>query len=334
MSAKNEKNFDNQEIDLSIISDKFSGFLQSISRNIYLFIQFIFKNIFILGILFVLGVVLGFYLDKTQKTYKNSIIVQPNFESTDYLYSKIELLNTKIKDNDTLFLKAIGIQNPTKLMNVEVSPIIDVYKFISNSSTKESDPNFQLLKLMAEDGDIKTIIKENTTSKNYSYHKISFNTKAKISRKEVVEPLLDYLESNPHYSNIQKIYIDNIQKKIVANTAIVSQIDGILARFSNKNSETSGKEKLIYYNENTQVNDLVNTKIFLLNQNSDFRLNLQSLKKIIKEQSTIINSHNMKSINGKLKLILPVLFVLMYLFVVFFIKFYKKQSALYSKETL
>jgi hypothetical protein len=187
---------------------------------------------------------------------------------------------------------------------------------------------------MAEDGDIKTIIKENTTSKNYSYHKISFNTKARISRKEVVEPLLDYLESNPHFSNIQKIYLDNIQKKIVANTAIVSQIDGILARFSNKNSETSGKEKLIYYNENTQVNDLVNTKIFLLNQNSDFRLNLQSLKKIIKEQSTIINSHNMKSINGKLKLILPMHFILMYFFVVFFVKFYKKQSALYSKETL
>lgn len=331
MSTSNNQNFDNQEIDLSLLSNRISGFVKSINRRVFLFFRYLLKNIIIFGTLVVLGVGVGYYLDKNQKTYKNSIITRPNFDSTDYLYSKIELLNTKIKDNDTLFLKSIGIHDPSKLMNIEVTPVIDVYKFISSTTTEKNDPNFQLLKLMAEDGDINTIIKDNVTSKNYSYHKISFNTKAKVSRKEVVEPLLNYLDSSQHYLSIQIVQVDNMKNRVTENMKIITQIDEILAGFNNKKSEIPGKEKLIYYNENVQLNDLVNTKSYLISQNANIRLELENIKNIVKEQSTVLNIRNTKSINGKLKFVLPLLLVFMYLLTTFFIKFYKRQSALYGK---
>lgn len=332
MSIKNEKNFEEQEIDLSIISKRVSSFIKSINYNVFRVIQFIRKNIVVFGILVVGGAAVGYYLDDTQKTYKNSIVVQPNFESTDYLYSKIEFLNTKIKDNDTLFLKSIGIQNPMKLMNIEVSPIIDIYKFIDNTSSKEKEGNFQLLKLMAEDGDIKKIIKEDITSKNYAFHKIVFNTKAKNNRKEIVNPVLEYLETNSHYLTIQKIYLENLKKRIIENKIIIGQIDDLLASFKNKNGEASGKDKMFFYNENMEVNEVIKTKSNLISYNANMRLDMQSLNKIMKEQSTILNVHNTKSVNGKLKLLLPVVFVLLYLFIFSFVRFYKKQASLYTES--
>jgi hypothetical protein len=47
----------------------------------------------------------SFYLDKTQKKFDHQIIVTPNFKSTDYLYSKINLINSKIIERDIAFFK-------------------------------------------------------------------------------------------------------------------------------------------------------------------------------------------------------------------------------------
>jgi hypothetical protein len=331
MSTSGNKNFEEQEIDLEVVSKKISGFFQSMNRNIFLMIQFVLKHIVFIGVLILVGFGTGLYLDKTQKTYKSSLIVHPNFESTDYLYSKIELLNSKIKDNDTLFLKSIGIQNPSKLMNIEISPIVDIYKFISSTDNKENDQNFQILKLMAEDGDITKIISEKTTSKNYAFHKITFNTKAIATRKEIIEPLLNYLDKNLFYSNLKKVYVNNIQLKIEANKSIISQIDGLLTNFSNENRASQKNDKLVYYNENTQLNDLINTKNSLVAETGRLQLDVQSLDRIIKENSSTINIRNTKSINGKLKFILPLLFVFGYILFFFFLSFYKKQSAIYSQ---
>ena len=67
-------------------------------------------------ILFLIGAGLGYYLDKTTNVYDHQLIVTPNFGSSDYLYAKVEQLNAKIKEEDTLFLKAIGI--PTSMFTV------------------------------------------------------------------------------------------------------------------------------------------------------------------------------------------------------------------------
>ena len=165
------QNTDNQEIDLSQISKKIGGFFENISTKIFKAFLFFKRNIIWVGILFALGAGIGIYLDKTSKVYDNQIIVCPNFGSTDYLYSKIELINSKISDADTLFLKdVIGLKEPKKFKKITIIPITDVYKFIDNK-----EQNFELIKLLAEDGDIKKIVNESLTSKNYPYHLTSSN---------------------------------------------------------------------------------------------------------------------------------------------------------------
>ncbi|MCG2610376.1 hypothetical protein LZZ90_02500 [Flavobacterium sp. SM15] len=322
MSTSPQINPNDQEIDLGQLSKKIGSIVQSFIDWLFDGLLFVIKNKFIIGGLFVLGVGLGLYLDKTKKVYDHQIIVSPNFGSADYLYSKVELLNAKIKEGDTLFLKQIGVKNPKEIYGFKIEPIIDVYPFVNNN-----ERNFELLKLMAEAGDIKKIIEEKTTSKNYSAHLISFSTGKKATEAGTLQPILNFLNQSDYFQRVQKVYVDNIQQKIKENDSIISQINGILNEFSKNTSSNSKNDKLIYYNENTQLNDIIKTKDELVKQQGNQRMDLVNLDEIVKENSHVLNIENHKSINGKMKLILPVLFVGLFVGFGILRGFYRRQLA-------
>ena len=325
MSATPQNNQDNQEIDLSQISKKIGDFFENISTSVFKVFLFFKRNILWVGILFVLGAALGFYMDKTTKLYDNQIIVAPNFGSADYLYAKVDLINSKIENNDTVFLRdVVGIKKTLNLKKISIQPIIDVYKFVEN---REKDNNFELLKLMAEDGDIKKIINDETTSKNYPFHEISFVTLNETTNQETVEPILKFLNDSKYYSVIQKQYIENIKIKMVENDSIISQINAILNSFSNTTNGTQKSEKLVYYNENSPLADVLKTKNDLIYEQGSRRLDLINLDKIIKDDSITLNIRNTKSVNGKMKLVLPVFFIALFVLVGFLKSYYRKQMA-------
>ena len=317
------ENKDNQEIDLSKISKKIGGFFENISTSIFKGFLFFKRNILWVGILVALGVGIGLYLDKTTKVYDNEIIVSPNFGSVDYLYAKIDLISSKINDNDTLFLKnVIGIKEPKKLKKIAVQPITDVYKFIDNKVQ-----NFELIKLMAEDGDIKKIVNESITSKNYPYHLISYTTDKETSDEKTVQPLLKYLNKSDYYALIQKEYVNNIKVKMTANDTIISQINGLLNAFSSNTNGSQKSDKLVYYNENSQLNEVIKTKDALVNEQGLHRIELVNLDKIVKDNSATLNIKNTKIVNGKMKIFLPLLFLFLFVMAGYLNTFYKNQMA-------
>ena len=317
------QNTDNQEIDLSQISKKIGGFFENIATSIFKGFLFFKRNIIWVGILFIIGAGTGLYLDKTTKVCDNELIVTPNFGSVDYLYAKIDLISSKINDNDTVFLKeVVGIKEPKKFKRIAISPIADVYKFISNN-----DKNFELIKLMAEDGDIKKIANENLTSKNYPYHLISFTTDNETSDEKTIQPLLNFLNNSDYFKIIQKEYVNNIKVKMVENDSIISQINGFLNAFSNTTNGSQKSDKLVYYNENSQLNDVIKTKDALVYEQGTHRLELVNFDKIIKDSSATLNIKNTQSVNGKLKFVLPLLLILLFILVGSFKSYYKNQMA-------
>jgi hypothetical protein len=315
-------NPEDQEIDVLQVFKKIGDFFQWLNTLLFRIIRFFVKNKIIISALLIIGFGLGLYLDKTQKTYDHRIIATPNFGSTDYLYSKIDLIQSKIREGDTVFLKeVVGIEKSKEIMKIEVKPISDVYKFIENKPE-----NFELIKLMAEAGDINKILEDNLTSKNYSLHTITFKTNKTTIDSETVKPILNFLNQTNYYEKVQKETVRNIQIKMNQNDTIISQIDGVLNGFSNMVNGTQKSDKLVYYNENTQLNDVIKTKEILINEQGIYRVKLVGLNKIIKDNSTTLNIENRKSINGKLKLVLPILFLIIFVFIHLFLKYYKSQT--------
>ena len=323
MSTASQNNSDNQEVDLSQISKSIGNFFEGISNIIFKGILVIKKNIIAVGILFILGAVLGSYLDKTVKTYDNQLIVSPNFGTVDYLYNKVNLINSKINENDTVFLKnVVGLKEPKKIGEITVEPITDVYQFINYN-----EKNFEFIKVLAEDGDIKKLVNDNLTSKNYPFHRIKFSTSKATNTENTVAPILAFLNDSDYYKKIQKEHVNNVKVKIAENDSIISQINGVLNSFSNAVNSSQRNDKLVYYNENTQLNDVIKTKNDLISEQGIHRIELVNYDSIIKEVSATINIINTKSINGKMKLVLPILFVSLFMLLRFFIAFYRKQMS-------
>ncbi len=321
MNKNQPNNQEDQEIDLTQISKKIGIFFQNINTFLFKCIQFFVKNAVVILILFVLGFGVGMFLDSTNKTYNHEIIVTPNFGSTDYLYSKIDLIESKIQEGDTIFIKEVlGIKKPKEILKIKIKPVTDVYRFIENKTE-----NFELIKLMAEDGDIKKVLEDDLTSKNYTLHTITFKTKNQIINTETVQPILIYLNEMDYYKKVQNETVKNIRIKIIQNDTIISQINSVLNGFSNMVNGTQKSDKLVYYNENTRLNDVIKTKEALINEQGIHRVQLVGLDKIIKDNSATLNIENTNSVNGKLKFVFPILFLLLFVLIHLFSSYYKNQ---------
>ncbi len=326
MSATPTNQYDDKEINFSDLSKSVGSIFSRMNRFIFTSIQFFLKNIIILLILIIVGVGLGIYLDKTQKVYDHQIIVSPNFGSVDYLYSSVDLINSKIRERDTVFLKSIGIAKPLKLIKIEIEPIVDVYKFV-NRTGKEID--FQMLKLMAENGDMKKIVEDPTTSRNYTTHSITFTTKDKTTVDATIEPILKYINSNDYYKKLQQQTLSNVELKMQANVRTIAQIDGFLDELARTDASAS-RSSAIYVNENRQLNDVIETKDNLLQEQAYLRLELVGYDKIVKDNTIITNIENKSSTNGRMKIVLPLLLIFIFLLITFFISFYKSQKNRYT----
>ncbi|NBL65779.1 hypothetical protein GV828_11265 [Flavobacterium sp. NST-5] len=300
MSSNAPQNIPDQEIDLAQVSQKIGGFFNNIYQLSIKFIFFVKRYIVVFILLFILGAGLGWYMDKKNNGYKHEIVVTPNFGSTDYLYGKIELLNSKINNGDTLFLKSLGFKHPKRLAKFKIEPIVDPYNFV-----KGSEENFELLKLMSEDGSIEKVIQDDVTSKNYAYHRITFSTKGLATDEAVINPLLNSFNDNAYYKVIQENIIQNVKLKIAFNEQTLNQINSILQSFSDETNKSSKGGNLVYYNENTQLNEILKTKDNLINEQGARRIELVNFQKIVKDVSII---SNIKKKSGN-KFIFPFIFI-------------------------
>ncbi|MEZ4854346.1 hypothetical protein [Flavobacterium sp.] len=320
-------NSHDQEIDLGQIFSKIGSFFQSILDFFFDIILFVKKNIIVIVILLVVGVLLGLYVDKIDKEYDNQIIVTPNFGSVDYLYSKVSLLDAKKKEKDTMFFKNLGFKNIKDLGKIEIKPIMDVFKFVENNKG-----NFELIELMAEDGDIEKIIEGDVTSKNYPLHEIKFSTSSTTTNSKTVEPLLNFLNNSEYYEAIKKQYLENETIQMRANDSIITQINSLIDGFAKSTASGAKTDKMVYISDNNQLNEIITTKNNLVDAQGKLKINLINNDKIIKDISVSINKLNTKGINGKRKFVYPIALLALFVMLKFFKIFYSKQMAKRNRE--
>ena len=89
-------NSQDQEIDLGQIGKGIKSFFNGMVNSFFEFLFFIKKKIIVIVVLFILGVAAAFFLDS--KVYNHEVAVIPNFGSNEYLYKKIEQVDTKIRE--------------------------------------------------------------------------------------------------------------------------------------------------------------------------------------------------------------------------------------------
>lgn len=332
--STNSQNNDNQEIDLGQLISKIGSFFSNINTAIFKGILYIQKRFILFSVLTIVGIGLGYFLDENISSYDNNIIVKPNMGGSDYLYSKIELLSSKLKERDAVFFKSIGVNNIDKIAKIEVSPVVDIYDFVNNSTSAanaQNTQNFELVKLLAESSDINKVINDKLTSKNYPHHKIQIVTASKTSEQEVIAPILKYLNTDDYLNKILDVSKENLIIKMKKNEETLVQTDSLIKILTVNLSRNQKSSNLIYNNEENQFSDFFSLKNNLINEIASQKIALINSNQIIKDISTVTNIKNTKGTNNKLKIIIPIMFIFCYLMFSLFITFYQKQKAKLSK---
>lgn len=326
--STNSQNNDNQEIDLSDISKKIGGLYDAVLRSIFNMILFFKRKALILGLLFIIGAGLGFFLD-SNKNYNSQIIVAPS-GGVDYLYSKIDLIKSRLSEKDEKFFKSIGIANSDKIQNIKIEPIVDLYNFVNNNtaiaSNAQNTQNFEVIKLLAESNDINKVIEDELTSKNYPYHSLLISSNGRIESDDIIKPLLKYLNTDDYMNQISKINKENILIKMKKNEEEIVQIDSLISVISKNISNNNKSNNLIYNNENSEINAMFELKNKLISEIASQKIQLVKIESFIKDISITPNIINNKGTNGKMKLILPILFISLFVLISLFLAFYKNQS--------
>jgi hypothetical protein len=183
---------------------------------------------------------------------------------------------------------------------------------------------------MSESSDISKVIKDTVTSKNYENHLITVKTDGLTTDKKTMQPILEYLNKSPFYESIQKVLLENMKFKIEQDHITIKQIDTILSSFS-KRSKNSSNDKMVYYNENTQLNDIISTRTGLVYNQGFQNAQLEIYNKVIKDKSQVLNIKDTKGISNKMKFVLPLLFIFIFLFFVFAKNFYNSHKLKQSK---
>jgi len=310
------------EIDLSYVSQKIKKSLSKVNDSFFDAILFVKRYIIAIVIVIAVGVTLGILKDENQ-TYDQKVFVTPNFRSVDYLYGEIQQLNSKIRTNDVEFLNKIGLKSPEMIAGLDLEPVVDIYEFIDEvDNEKVASRKFDLFKLIAENGEMDKMLEEQTTSKNYSNQVIVITTRGLVTKQDVVDPILNYLNSDAYYKQIQAEYIKNLDVQIAANDTLIKQIDGILNSFANRKN---GGNNMVSFNNDGQLNDVIETKNNLVDQQALNNIKKVNYTSIIKEKGTVLNFKRKGIANGNNKIIYPVALLLLFVFVVLFISYYKSQ---------
>ena len=318
-----DNNKEYTEIDLAEIPKKMGGFLKMLNNKINEMLFFLMKKAKIIVPLFIIGFGIGAYLDSKPTAYKHEVIVYPNFESIDYLNSKIEYINSKIKLRDTLFLKSLKIDKKLKLSSIKVIPIADPFLMV-----EEKNEYLDLIKLLVDGSDMDKFLASEIVTRKFKSHKIEFVTGEKIKENnKVVEIVLDYLNNNEYFESLRKQEVKNIQSTIAEYEVMNIQANEVLKSVNNRNSETQTKENISINNEYISYNDVLRVKEELIENKNKMALDLVIYDKTIKDIQTSKNLIHGKFLKGLSKFIFAFLFVFLYLFFIRATKFIKKYKA-------
>ena len=316
----------NDEIDLGqlfrMIGKGFSNLFKSFLR-LFLYIK---RNLIKLGILVLVGLLVGFGLNKIiTKKHKIEVIVKPNLESKNYLYDVVNEIGANIKARDTLFFSMLGI-NALNLEGFEID--IQPVEKESVTNTEEDIQYLELLQKFRNDALITDVLRTEILNKSTLNHRITFTFNNMDTGLDNANKLMTYINSNDYYAELAKITIENAEKRIVQNQDLVKQIDMLVANYSIKMSQESEKMegRIVLDNEDQlDITGILNLKNVVIRDIEKKKLEIQEQK----EPISIINFGSSqqieKSFFGKTIIFIPSVLLGLF-FLIDIIKYLNKRA--------
>ncbi len=240
------------EIDLGQLFQLIGRGFNAVFRFFLRVFLYLKKNIFILIGLVVVGLAIGYGLNKIiSKKLKTEVIVKPQMESKNYLYDVINEIQANIKAKDTVFFKSIGIEE------IDFSGLEVTINRVVEEATTETDTQYlELLQSFENTDAIADIVRAELQNKSSFNHRITFFYKNPDLGKDFANTVMEYINTNPYFDGLLKIYRSNASSRIEENQMLLKQVDEIITNYTSSlaaKGNTSVSERIVLDNQE-QVN--------------------------------------------------------------------------------
>lgn len=348
-SNQRPTNTNSEEIDLGqlfkLIGDGFKklfNFIGSIFNGIFggiisflLFIQRHFIKFVVAG---VVGVAAGIALDITKEpVYVSTMVVEPNFQSSQQLYNNINFYNELTRSEDSVALaEALGI---------EVAEAATIKEF-SVESYSDENQKVQLFDEFIKSLDSTTrkaidmeLFLENFNSFDAKYHNIVVKATNSMVAKKLQGPIISSISFNQYFLNLKNTQTKNIelQRGILANQ--MSEIDSLQLLYKNVMIKEADKpQQGTSISLGDQGTSQQSREMDLINKIDNIKQEMVTLNQLEANKSNILNvisdfprrGVEEKGIFKSYKFLVPAFFIALLLFILSVLelnKFLKQYNA-------
>jgi hypothetical protein len=299
------------ELDLSNIYDLIKKSFAKAFVLLFKTVNFVLEKWKSITVLIILGILFGYFVSADSKPKQEAqILVRINFDLANYVYNEIELLNSKIKDSDSLFLSEIGFsENEIGISSLEIKPVINfkdiIGKYGSNGRYLEG-----LLKNVEFSEDAGEIWQ--TFNSDYNYHFLKFTLSSDASPKSI-EVVVNYINNNTLLKGLTAVYIKSIEESIDFNSKTINQINGVLDSYKYDEASTSASNQIYIVEKDVNLGGLIQQKINMQVRNVNLKEELVLSSDILIAIGKTEIVEIKKGILSNKMILYPIAFVLLFL---------------------
>jgi len=308
--AERKQTKTSDEIELGQFFELIRRTFTSIFNTFLRFFLYIKRNIYILIGLGVLGIAAGYGLKQiSSEELKTEVIVHPNIDSKEYLYDVVSEIQANIRAGKVSFFDSLGID----IKNLKGSRISVESMGNKNSKLENELKYLELFRGLEISGTLTDIVRNEILSRNSLNHKIVFYYSEETQGQQILLKLMDYIDSNPYYSELILTYQENAKSRIEQNSILIKQLDRLIEQHTENIGPNSGQDlegKIVLDSEEKMnMADLFRLKSSLINDIEAKKIELKKGDSAIK----VINIGKPQKVKtpffGKTLVLLPLIFV-------------------------
>ncbi|PHS62295.1 MAG: hypothetical protein COB12_10895 [Flavobacterium sp.] len=259
----------NDEIDLAHIYKAIKNIFRRWIYLGFLSLKFIREKWIIISVLIIIGSSYGYYNQNNEVPSKEAkVLIRINYNAVNYVYTSVELLNKKVKENDNNFLKEIGIK-PYSISSLELTPLIRINEIVDQFESNNRNLDVILKNVEFDDDEVKL---SDTFISVYKEHILVITTNG--SSDDAITNTLNFINNSSLIKKLKKVGYSNLKAKLAGHKKTLTQIDHILDTYSEGQSLHSPTEQIFVVDKNFSVHQLIEKKIELLEKVKQMEQNL------------------------------------------------------------
>jgi hypothetical protein len=218
-------------------------------------------------------------------------------------------------------IEAIGFQDPKNIIEISIKALPDPYKL-----TEFKKDNFEILKLLSENGNLTNIVKEEMTTRHYKFHRISILTKKAIQDPKIFEVLMQHLNNDIFFEKQKAIGTRNEAYRLNELDSTNLQVSRILNSLVESSNLNQTKENVLILKEGLSIEHIMGVKDNLIKERNLLTMEIGMFDKIIKDIIFSQNTRGKEWLFRKGRFLVPFILILLFVFL--------KRSLVYYKQNI